>query len=67
MDLDGGSLQLCKARLRIVITTSIHSSLRRPVDSTLYCSHDYQKRLRQLDFKVSPLNDASIVCRAVNE
>ena len=27
--------------------------LRRPFESALYCSHDYQKRLRDLGFKVS--------------
>lgn len=32
-----------------------------------YCSHDYQKVLREHGFKVSPLADVNIRCRAVDE
>ena len=32
-----------------------------------YCSHDYQKILRQHNFKVSPLVYVNIHCRAVDE
>ncbi len=37
-----------------VIYTSEVEVLRRPVESAQYCSHDYQKILRQHGFKVSP-------------
>ena len=36
-----------------VIYTSIGKVLRRPVESAQYCSHDYQKILRQHGLKVS--------------
>jgi transposase InsO family protein len=42
-----------EARLRFVITTSNLEPLRRPLESAQYCSHDYQKILRQHGFKVS--------------
>ena len=32
-----------------------------------YCSHDYQKILREHGFKVSPLADVNIRCRAADE
>jgi transposase InsO family protein len=32
-----------------------------------YCSHDYQKILRQHGFQVSPLADVDIRCRAADE
>ena len=32
-----------------------------------YCSHDYQKILRQHGFKVSPLMHVNMHCRAVDE
>ena len=36
-----------------VIYTSISKVLRRPVDSAQYCSHNYQKLLRQHGYQVS--------------
>ena len=32
-----------------------------------YCSHDYQKILREHGFKASPLPDVNIRCRAADE
>ena len=32
-----------------------------------YCSHDYQKILRQHGFKVSPLKHVNMLCRAAHE
>ena len=32
-----------------------------------YCSHDYQKILREHDLKASPLADVNIRCRAADE
>ncbi|MBG6146085.1 transposase InsO family protein [Labrenzia sp. EL_142] len=40
-------------RLPVTINTSWSGVLRRPVESAQYCSHDYQKILRQHGFKVS--------------
>ncbi len=40
-------------RLPVVINTSKIRVLRRPVESAQYCSHDYQKLLRQHGFRVS--------------
>lgn len=40
-------------RFPVVIKTSNNGVLRRPVESAQYCSHDYQKILRQHGFEVS--------------
>jgi len=50
-------------------------ALRRPPEGCIhhsdrgsqYCSHDYQKLLRQHGFKVSPLTHVNMRCRAVDE